>query len=58
MRPTSRKIDSRLNVAKVMEDFQKAEESSSRRKGTFRIAAPFEQALKAILKAKPGKTKV
>jgi len=39
--------------ARVMEDFQKAEESSSPRNGTFKINAPFERALDTILKAKP-----
>jgi len=48
-----RKTDDRLNVAKVMEEFQKAEESSSHRNGTFKIDAPFEKALDTILKAKP-----
>ena len=47
----------RLNIGKVLTDFQKAEESSSHRKGTFKIDAPFEQALKTILKAKPEKAK-
>jgi hypothetical protein len=36
-----------------MEDFQKVEQSSSHRNGTFKINAPFEKALDAILKAKP-----
>jgi hypothetical protein len=35
-----------------MEDFQKAEESSSHRNGTFKIDKPFEEALDTILKAK------
>jgi len=42
-----------LDVAKVIEDFQKSEESSGHRNGTFKINAPFEKALDTILKAKP-----
>ena len=41
-----------LDVVKVMEDFQKSEDSSPRRNGTFKIDAPFEKALDSILKAK------
>ena len=44
-----------LNVAKILEDFRKTEESSSGRNGTFKIDAPFEKALDTILKAKPEK---
>jgi len=36
-----------------MEEFQKSEESSSSRNGTFKIESPFEKALDTILKAKP-----
>jgi hypothetical protein len=50
--PRPRKDDS-LDVAKVMEDFQKAEESPTRRKGAFKIDKPFDEALDIILKAKP-----
>ena len=42
-----------LDVDKVIQEFQKAEESSSGRNGTFKIDAPFEKALDTILKAKP-----
>jgi hypothetical protein len=49
----SKKTTDRLDVAKVMEDFQKAEESSSGRNGTFKIDKPFDEALDTILKAKP-----
>jgi hypothetical protein len=42
-----------LNVAKVMDEFKKQEESPSRRNGTFKINAPFDKALDTILKAKP-----
>lgn len=49
----SKKTTGRLDVAKVMEDFQKAEESSSHRNGTFKIDAPFDKALETILKSKP-----
>ncbi|MGB7592039.1 MAG: hypothetical protein WBO19_12450 [Terriglobia bacterium] len=56
MAPSNKKekgIGSRLDVARVMEDFQKSEESSSHRNGTFKIDVPFEEALKTIVKAKP-----
>lgn len=46
-----------LDVGKVLEEFQKAEESSSGPNGTFKINAPFEKALDTILKAKPKPTK-
>lgn len=49
----SRKTDARLNVAKVMEDFEKSSESSSHHKGTFKMEKAFEEALDTILKAKP-----
>jgi len=49
----NRKSNGRLNVTKVMEDFQKSEESSSHRKGTFKIGVPFDKALDTILKSKP-----
>jgi hypothetical protein len=39
-----------------MEDFQKSEEPSSRRNGTFKIDKPFEEALGKILTVKPTKT--
>ena len=48
-----RKTEDRLNVAKVVEDFQKAEQSPGHRNGTFKIDAPFERALDTILKSKP-----
>ncbi len=50
----NRKTGDRLDVAKVMEDFQKDEESSSGRNGTFKIDATFDDALRKIVKAKPG----
>ncbi|MGA9059649.1 MAG: hypothetical protein WB763_24430 [Terriglobia bacterium] len=56
MKKTTRRND-RLSIEKVLAEFQKPEESQAHRNGTFKIDAPFEQALKAILKAKPGKTK-
>ena len=49
----SKKTDDRLDVAKVMEDFQREEESPSHRKGAFKIERPFDEALDTILKAKP-----
>jgi hypothetical protein len=42
-----------LDVARVVEDFQRQEESSSHREGTFKIDKPFEEALNSLLKAKP-----
>ena len=40
-----------LDVEKIMEDFQKAEEaSSSHRNGTFKIGKPFDEALDTILR--------
>lgn len=48
-----RKSNEPLDVAKVMEDFQKSERSPSHRNGTFKIDASFEKALDTILKAKP-----
>ena len=47
------RANERLDVEKVMEEFQKSEESSSSRNGTFKIESPFEKALDTILKAKP-----
>jgi hypothetical protein len=44
-----------LDVKKVLEEFQKVEESQPRRKGTFKINIQFEKAIDAILKAKPTK---
>jgi len=52
-----RKTNDRLNVVKVMDDFQKAEDDSSHRKGTFKIDAPFEKALDTMLKSKPAPKK-
>jgi hypothetical protein len=49
----SRKTDDRLNIERVIEEFQKAEDSSPHRKGTFKIEKPFEEALDTILKVKP-----
>jgi len=43
----------RLDVKKVLEQFQKAEASPAHRKGTFKIGVPFDKALDAILKSKP-----
>lgn len=43
----------RLDVEKILEDFDKEEKSKSHRKGTFKIDKPFEEALDTILKAKP-----
>jgi len=37
-----------LSVKKVLAEFQKAENSTAHRKGTFRIDVPFEDALKMM----------
>jgi hypothetical protein len=50
-----RKSNNRLDVGKVIADFQKAECSSSHRKGTFKIDKALEQALDTILKTKTSK---
>jgi hypothetical protein len=42
-----------LNVSHILKEFSKAEESTTHRKGTFKIEAPFEKALDTVLKAKP-----
>jgi hypothetical protein len=47
-----------LNVVKIMEDFRKAEETPSRRAGTFKINASFEKALDTILKSKSESKKL
>ena len=43
----------RLSVHKLLAGFKKSEESTAHRNGTFKIDKPFEEALIAILKAKP-----
>lgn len=53
MRPATKRSDGCLNVRKVVKDFQREEAVSSHRKGTFKIDKPFDEGLKAILKAKP-----
>lgn len=50
-----RKLKDSLSVDKVLKEFREYEESSGHRKGTFKIDAPFDEALKKILKAKPTK---
>ena len=42
-----------LQIEKVLAEFEKAEKSTSHRKGTFKIDVPFEQALKIVAHAKP-----
>ena len=42
----------KLDVRKVLEEFQRAEESPAHHNGTFKIDAPFENALDTIIKAK------
>jgi hypothetical protein len=41
-----------LSVEKVLDEFEKEENSPAHRKGTFTIDAPFEKALNTILKIK------
>jgi hypothetical protein len=48
----SRKLSERLNVAKILNEFQKSEGALPHRKGTFRIDKPFEEALNTIVKTK------
>lgn len=45
--------EKKLDLKKVLKQFHEYEESSGHRKGTFKIDAPFDEALKKILKAKP-----
>ena len=49
--------DTTLNVAKVMEDFQRAEQSPTHRKDAFKIYGSFDDALKKIAKPKPHPSK-
>ena len=42
----------KLDIPKVIEDFNRAEKEDKRRSGTFKIDAPFSRALDAILKSK------
>lgn len=48
-----KKKSTEIDVEEVLKEFREYEESSGRRKGTFKIDAPFDEALKKILKAKP-----
>lgn len=45
--------DKNLNMKDVIRKFEEDERSASRRRGAFKIDAPFDEALKRILKAKP-----
>jgi hypothetical protein len=47
----------KLDVRKVLEEFQKAEESPAHHIGTFKNDAPFEKALDTIIEAKPDSEK-
>ena len=49
-----KKKDIRLNVEKIIEEFEKSEQTSGHRNGTFKIEKPFDEALDTILKVKPG----
>ena len=47
---------SHLHVEQILREFQEAQERPSRhRKGTFKIDAPFAQALEKIAKATPSR---
>jgi hypothetical protein len=48
-----RKSNNTLDLGRVMKDFQEAEVSSSRHKGSFEIDKPSGEALDAVLRAKP-----
>lgn len=52
-----RRKNPKLDVGKVLKEFQEYEESKGHRSGPFKIDAPFDEALKTILKAKPGSKK-
>ncbi len=45
----------KLDVGKVIEEFQKAESKPGHRKDAFKIEGNFEDAVKRIAKAKPAK---
>jgi hypothetical protein len=42
-----------FDVGKVLQEFEKAEESTAHCKGTFEVDAPPEKALDIVLKGKP-----
>lgn len=50
---SQRRADDCLNIAKVMEEFQKAEDSPGHRHGTFKIDKQFDGTLDPILKSNP-----
>lgn len=43
----------KLDIAKVIEEFKKSEETAAHRNGTFKIEKPFDEALDTILRVKP-----
>jgi len=45
--------DTALNIAKVLEDFQKSEQSPTHRKDAYKIEGSFEEAIKKIAQPKP-----
>ena len=47
------KLNQRLDIQKIVKEFNQSEQESNGRKGTFKIDAPFDEAVKSILKAKP-----
>lgn len=46
-----------LNIEGIISKFEGDEEDKNTRRGAFKIEAPFDEALKEILKAKPEKAK-
>jgi hypothetical protein len=45
----------RLDIKKVLAEFEKSQASKAHRKGTFKIEVPFEKAVKKIAKSKGRK---
>ena len=45
------RTDNRLDIPKVLEEFEREEESSPHRKDAFKIDKPFDEALDTILKS-------
>jgi hypothetical protein len=54
---TKRKSSDKLKISDIMRKFKEAEESPPHHSGTFKIDAPFEDAVKSILKASPKQKK-
>ena len=47
-----KRAESSLDVDKILRDFKKSELLSQHRTGTFKIDAPFEEAVKSVATAK------